>query len=116
MFILRQMRYHRKYAQNQNNLIKEMFFCAFARPCFDDNGSSKFNRKIGLRPFVKEVEAQRRSSNNQPRRTIITRVVTCDKDRYREYSIQKVLLAINWPDRDQQIVIQQDGASAHAYS
>ena len=115
MFILRQMRYHRRYAQNQNNLIKEMFFCAFACPRFDDNGSSEFNGKIGLWPFVKEVEAQQRS-NNQHRRTIITRVVTCDKDRYREYSIQKVLLAINWPDCDQQIVIQQDGASAHAYS
>ena len=65
-------------------------------------------------PFVEEVAVQRRS-NNRPRGTIITRVVTCDNNRYRDYLIQKVLPAIRmkWPDCDQRIVIQQDGASAH---
>ncbi len=87
-----------------------------ACPCFDDNGKCTFYGKIGMWPFVEEVEGQRRS-DNRPRGTIITRVVSCDKNRYREYLIQKVLPAIRmkWPDRDRQILIQQDRASAHIH-
>jgi hypothetical protein len=93
-----------------------MFLCALARPRFDDNGNCTFDGKIGMWPFVEEVEAQRRSEN-RPRGTIIMRVVSCDKNRYREYLIQKVLPAIRmkWPDRDRRILIQQDGASAHIH-
>jgi hypothetical protein len=105
-----------RYAQNRNHLIKVMFLCALARPRFDDNGNCTFDGKIGMWPFVEEVEAQRRSEN-RPRGTIIMRVVSCDKNRYREYLIQKVLPAIRmkWPDRDRRILIQQDGASAHIH-
>ncbi len=94
-----------------------MFLCALARPRFDDNGNCTFDEKIGMWPFVEEVEAQRRS-DNRPRGTIITGVVSCDKNRYREYLIQKVLPAIRmkWPDRDRRLLIQQDGASKRTYS
>ncbi len=92
-----------RYAQNWNHQIKVMILCALACPRFDDNGNCTFDGKIGMWPFVEEVEAQRRS-DNRPRGTIITRVVSCDKNRYCEYLIQKVLPAIRlkWPDRDRQ--------------
>jgi len=105
-----------RYAQNADHMIKVMFLCALARPRFDNNGNCTFDGKIGMWPFVEEVAAQRRSVNRN-RGDIITRVVTCTRDTYRDYLIQKVLPAIRtkWPDRDRRIVIQQDGASTHIH-
>jgi hypothetical protein len=89
-----------RYAQNQSHLSKVMFLCALACPCFDDNGNCPFDGKIGMWPYVEDVEAKLRS-NNQPRGALLTQVVTCDKDRYCEYLIQKVLPArMKWPGCD----------------
>ena len=100
--------------QNWEHLIKVMFLAAVARPRFDAEGVCTFDGKIGMFPFIERVAAQRTSKNRQ-KGTIETKVVPVNKNRYREFMIQKVVPAIKekWPDRDRNIVIQQDGASAH---
>ena len=62
-------------------------------------------------------EVQRRSQN-RAHGVMITRPVKCDRDKYRELMIEKVLPAIKekWPDRERKILIQQDGAPAHIFA
>ena len=100
--------------QNKDHLLKVMFFAAVARPRFDADGKCIFDGKIGMWPFVERVEAKR-TSKNREKGTIKTKVVPVNKNRYREFMIEKVVPAIKakWPDRNQNILIQQDGASSH---
>ncbi len=100
--------------QNKDHIMKVMFLCAVARPRFNANGECYFDGKIGMWPFIEYVRAQR-DSNNRPRGTIITRTVSCNRDRYRQFVCQHVVPAIKekWPDRNRDIIIQQDGAAAH---
>ena len=65
-------------------------------------------------PFVEHTCAQR-ASVNRPRGAIITTIVTCTRDWYRQMLIENVIPAIKekWPDQNRNILIQQDGASAH---
>jgi hypothetical protein len=103
-----------RVCQNKDHILKVMFLCAVARPRYDRNGDCTFDGKLGMFPFVERVAAQR-TSENRPRGTIITRTVPVNKVRYRQFMIEKVVPAIKdkWPDRNRNIVIQQDGASSH---
>ena len=88
-----------RFIQNKDHITKVMFLCAIARPWYNDNNECLFDRKIGMWPIVKYGEAQRRSQN-RARDVIITKPVKCERDKYRELMIEKVLPAIkeNWPD------------------
>jgi hypothetical protein len=99
---------------NKDHLLKVMFLGAVARPRYNNDGVCTFDGKIGMFPFIERVAAQR-ASRNRARGTIITRTVPVNKDRYREFLVNKVVPAIKakWPGRDRNITIQQDGASAH---
>ena len=100
--------------QNKDHILKVMFLGAVARPRYDHNGICTFDGKIGLFPFIERVAA-RRTSRRRPRGTIITTPVPVNRNRYRDFLINKVLPAIKtkWPGRDRNITIQQDGAPAH---
>jgi len=64
-------------------------------------------------PFVEPTPA--RTSRNRPRGAMVTKTVSCTKARYCEMLIERVIPAIRgrWPDREREVIIQQDGASAH---
>jgi hypothetical protein len=84
------------------------------RPRFDAEEECIFlDGKIGMWPFVARVEAKR-TSKNREKGTIKTKVAPINKIRYRKLMIQKVFPAIKekWPDRSQNILIQQDDASS----
>ena len=100
--------------QNRDHLLKVMFLAAVARPRFDADGKCIFDGQIGMWPFVERVEAKS-TIKNREKGTIETKVVPVDKNRYREFMIEKVVPAIKakWPDRNQNILIQQDGAVLH---
>jgi hypothetical protein len=71
-----------------------------------------FDGKIGMWPFIKQVEAQR-DSVNRPAGTIETKCVTVTKAVYREFMIEKVIPAIKekWPNQQELrdgLIIQQD--------
>ena len=91
-----------------------MFLAAFTRPRFDTEGVWTFDGKIGMFHFIERVAAQRTSMNRE-KGVIETKLLPVNKNRYREFMIEKVVAAIKdkWPDRGWNIVIQQDGASAH---
>ena len=73
-----------------------------------------FDGKIGMFPFVEYIPAQR-ASRNRPRGAIVTTPFSVTKNKYREFMVTKVIAAINdnWPDRNHNIIIQQDGAPVH---
>ena len=106
-------------AHNKDHMKKVMFLCAIARPRYNYAGTCILNgNKIGLWPFM-ETRIARRSSHNQPAGTPETKVINCDKVRYRQFMIEKVILLVTrlkWPDRDSMnriVMIQHDGAAAH---
>ena len=104
-----------RFIQNKDHITKVMFLCAIARPRYDkDTGECLFDGKIGMWPIVEQHVAMRRSVNRE-RGAIITTPVSCTRDKYRHMMIEKVIPAIKnkWPDRDRDILIQQDGAPAH---
>ena len=101
-----------RFIQNKDHITK-VFLCAIARPRYDkDTGECLFDGKIGMWPIVEHNAAMRRSVNRE-RGTIITTPVSCTRDKYRQMMIEKVIPAIKnkWPDRDRDILIQQDGRS-----
>ena len=101
--------------QNKDHIMKVMFLAAVARPIYDVDGECVFDGKIGIFPFIEQAPAQR-ASRLRPRGTIITRPVPVNKERYRDFLMNKVVPAIKvkWGTRvNRNIVIQQDGASAH---
>ena len=77
-------------------------------------GECTFDGKIGMFPFVERVAAKR-TSKNREKGTIETKVLPVNKNQYRDFMITKVFPAIKqmWPDRNRNIVIQQDSSSAH---
>ena len=92
-----------------------MFLAAVMRPRYNDDGVCTFDGKIGMLPFIERVAAHRTSALRACG-TIITRTVPAvNKVRYLGFLVNKALPAIRakWPGRDQFILIQQDGASAH---
>ena len=67
-------------AQNRDHLIKVMFLCAIARPCYNPAGQCTFNGKIGMWPFAEQGVAQR-TSRNRERGAPVTKIVNCNKER-----------------------------------
>ena len=49
--------------RHQSHIPKIMFLCAVARPRFNGDGVCTFDGKIGLWPFVENVQARRSSRN-----------------------------------------------------
>jgi hypothetical protein len=80
-------------AQNRDHLIKVMFLCAIARPRYDAEGNCTFDGKIGMWPFVEHTVAQRRSDNRE-RGDPVTNVISCNRETYRRFLIDKLLPAI----------------------
>jgi hypothetical protein len=103
--------------QNKDHIMKVMFLTAVARPRFNEDGICTFDGKIGMFPFVDYIPAQR-TSVNRPRGAIVTSPFSVTKNKYREFMVTKVIPAIKnkWPDRNRNIIIQQDGAPAHIES
>jgi hypothetical protein len=104
-----------RYAQNRDHLIKVTFLCAFAQPRYDAAGERMFDGKIGIWPFV-ETRIARRSSPNQPAGAPETKVINCNKETYRRFMIEKVVVTaikLRWPDQglNRTVMIQHDGAS-----
>jgi hypothetical protein len=104
----------RRVCVNKNHIMKVMFLAAIARPRYDNEGICTFDGKIGMWPLIEQIPALR-ASRNRPRGAIVTRPVTCTGQVYKNLMIEHVIPAIKekWPCRDRNIVIQQDGASAH---
>ena len=78
-------------------------------------GECIFDGKIGMWPFVERVEAKR-TSKNREKGTIKMNVVPVNKIWYQKFIIQKDVPTKKekcWPDRNQNMLIQQDGASSH---
>ena len=100
--------------RNKDHKLKVMFLCAVARPRYNYLGECIFDGKIGMWPFIERKPAQRTSVRRE-KGTLITTTVSCTRERYRHFLHTYVLPAIKekWPDRNRNITIQQDGASAH---
>ncbi len=62
-----------------------------------------------------ETRAAQRDSRNRPRGTIETKPIGVTRTVYQQMLIDHVIPAIKqkWPDLNRNIVLQQDGASAH---
>jgi hypothetical protein len=103
-----------RVSQKKDHIVKVMFLAAVARPRYNENGECTFDGKIGMWPFVERVAAQRRSANRE-RGAIVTTPISCTRRIYRRMLVEDVIPAIKakWPDRNRDIVLQQDGASAH---
>ena len=103
-----------RVSQRKDHIVKVMFLAAVARPRYDENGVCTFDGKIGMWPFVERVAAQRRSANRE-RGAIVTNPISCTRRIYRQMLVEEVVPAIKakWPDRNRNIILQQDGASAH---
>jgi hypothetical protein len=92
----------RMFRVNKDHIIKAMFLCAVAHPCFNPAGECTFDGKIGLFPFVERVRAQCASVNRPQGAPIIRLVPAVTKHRYCDFLVEKVVPAINekWPDRE----------------
>lgn len=103
-----------RVCMNKNHIMKVMFLAAIACPRYNNEGICTFDGKIGMWPLIERTPALR-ASVNRPRGAIVTRPVTCTGRVYRNLIVEHVIPAIKekWPCRDRNIVIQQDGASAH---
>jgi hypothetical protein len=68
-------------------------------------------------PIVEHCAAQRQSDNHE-HGDIVTRPIICNRDKYCELMIEKVLPVIKekWPHNERDILIQQDGAPAHIFA
>lgn len=105
--------------KHKSHIDKVMFLCAVARPRFDAAGNCTFDGKLGVRAFVEEVAAKKKSKN-RGRGTLETTVLPkVNMQVNHEYLIKHVLPAIKakWPaeDRHQTIWIQQDNAPSHVH-
>lgn len=102
-------------AKSKRFITKVMFLAAVARPRYYHGSKTYFDGKIGIWPFVHEVEAQRNSCN-RPAGTIETKPLNVKGDVFQDYLITKVIPAIKekWIGRrSSSILIQQDNASPH---
>jgi hypothetical protein len=96
---------------------KIMFLCAIARPRFDqETNECIFDGKIGIWPFIEEVEAQR-SSRNRPRGMLEIKAIDVNRDVSREYMTDYLLpgIMVKFPDVESVIYLQQDNARAHIH-
>ncbi|ETV67888.1 hypothetical protein H257_16013 [Aphanomyces astaci] len=89
---------------------KLMFLCAFARPCEEDG----FDGKIGMWPFVSQAPAVR-NSRDRPAGTIVTTVINVDAATYRDYVLNRVVLAVKekYCNSNKRVVLQHDNATPH---
>jgi hypothetical protein len=103
-----------RVTQKKSDVMKVMFLAAIARPRYNDDGVCTFDGKIGIWPFVERKAAQR-TSVNRVAGTMETKPVAVTKEVYRKMLVDKVVPAIKakWPGLNRNIVLQQDGASAH---
>ena len=91
-----------------------MFLCAVARPRYDTNKNTWFDRKIGIWP-IRKWELVERSSKKCAKGMPVWKNQSITWDVYREYLIQKLLPAIKhkWLTNNGRIWLQQDGAKSH---
>ncbi len=103
-----------RVSQNKSDVMNVMFLAAIARPRYNDDDECTFDGKIGMWPFIERRAAQS-DSMNRPRGTIETKPIGVTRTVYRRMLIDCVIPAIKqkWPDLNRNIVLQQDGASAH---
>lgn len=109
----------RRTTKHKGHICKVMFLSATARPRFNDNGNCTFNGKIGIWPFVKQVQAQR-SSRNRAKGTFETKPITVNKATYKRFVLETVIPAIKakWPrDNNARITVrlQHDNAKSHFF-
>ena len=103
-----------RHVQHKNFMTKVMFLCAVARPRYNTNKNAWFDGKIGIWPIGK-WEPAKRKSKNRAKGTPVWKNQLINRDVYREYLIQKLLLAVKekWPRNNARIRLQQDGAKSH---
>ena len=103
-----------RHVQHKSFLTKIMFLYAVARPRYDTNKNTWFDRKIGIWPIGK-WEPAKRSSKKRAKGTPVWKNQCITWDVYREYLIQKFLLAVKekWPRNNARIWLQQDGGKSH---
>ena len=102
-----------RHVQHKSFLTKIMFLCAVARPRYDMNKNTWFDRKIGIWPIGK-WELAKRSSKKRTMGMPVWKNQCITWDVYHEYLIQKFLPAMKdrWPMSNGRIQLQQDGAKS----
>jgi len=104
--------------KNKSHILKVMFLAATARLCFDAQGNCNFDGKIGIWPFVEQVQAQQ-SSNCHAAGTWETKPINVDKDTNKQFVLEKVIPAIKekWPRSNgfhrETIRLQYNNATSH---
>ena len=103
-----------RHVQHKLFLMKTMFLCAVARPRYNTNKNAWFDGKIVIWPIGK-WEPAKRSSKKRTKGMPVWKNECITQDVYREYLIQKFLLAVKerWPMHNGRIRLQQDGAKSH---
>ena len=103
-----------RHVQRKSLLTKIMFLCAVARPRYDTNKNTWFDRKIGIWP-IRKWEPAMWSSKKHAKVTPVWKNQCITWDVYCEYLIQKFLPAVKerWPTSNGRIQLQQDGAKSH---
>ena len=103
-----------RHVQHKSFLTKIMFLCAVARPRYDTNKNTWFDRKIGIWPIGK-WEPVKQSLKKHAKGMPVWKSQCITWDVYREYLIQKFLPGVKerWPTRNRTIWLQQDGAKSH---
>jgi hypothetical protein len=100
--------------KSKRSMVKVMFLTCVARPRFDQEGNCLFDGKLGMFSFCESTVAIR-SSANRPAGTVITKPVNGTRNVIRQMFIEQLLPAIRnkWPNKAEDITIQQDNAPAH---
>ena len=101
--------------RSKDPILKVMVLFAVTRPMYDGNGNCIFDGKIGMFPFIEHVASQRTSAMGHCGKMIM-KPVPVNKERYRDFLVNKVVPAIQakWANRgNRNIAIQQDGGPAH---
>lgn len=106
----------KRKTKSKRFITKVMFLAAVARPRYSHSSKTFFDGKIGIWPFVHDVEAQRNSCN-RPAGTMEKKTLNVTGDVFQEYLTTKVIPAIKekWVGRHSTpILIQQDNARPHS--
>ncbi|XP_074290123.1 uncharacterized protein LOC141616863 [Silene latifolia] len=102
--------------QSKRFITKVMFMAAVARPRYDEDGVVLFDGKIGIFPFIYEVEAMRSSKNREKGTLEVKPIESITKEVVKQCLLEKVIPAIKakWPlNASGKIWIQQDNAKPH---